>query len=408
MKYMDKYAELVVRTGLNVQQNQRVIISGAIELAEFVRLCAVKAYEAGAKEVVINWKDEKSDRIFYDMASDEVFDEVKPWRVAFFNDYAEEDAAFLSILSEDPDNLKGVEPTKISRVQKAAAGPMKPWRNKLMSNRCAWCVVSMPTEAWAVKVFPDLSPEAAKEKLWESIVKATRCDLEDPVQAWANHQAALDRWLKVLNDNQFKTFRYSNSLGTDFTIDLPNNHVWYGGADAHTDMGYKFTANMPTEEVFTMPHRNGANGKVYASYPLVYNGVRIEGMWFEFRDGLVVDYGADENLETLEVLLAIDEGAKRLGELALVPYDSPISNQKILFYETLFDENAACHLALGEAYPICIQGGEDMSDEELLEAGGNKSDTHVDFMIGTKDLEIVGIKEDGTEMAIFSKGNFAF
>lgn len=407
MKYMERYAELVIRSGLNVQKGQTVVIRGSVELPEFIRMCTKKAYEAGAKEVVVYWLDEQIDRLFFDMAADEVYDETKAWRLAFFNDYADMDAAFLSIVSDDPDIMKGVPPTKLSRVQKAYAEPMKPWRSKLMSNRCSWSVVSMPTKAWATKVFPDLTEEAAVEALWEAIIKSTRCDQEDPVAAWAAHQEELDQKLKVLNETQFKTFKYKSGLGTDLVVDLPDKHVWFGGGDTHTDKGYRFIANMPTEEVFTMPRRDGVNGKVYASYPLVYNGVRIEDMWLEFKDGLVVDYGASENLETLKTLMDIDEGAKRLGEMALVPYDSPISNQKILFYETLFDENASCHFAFGEAYPICVQGGENMSEEELHAVGANTSDAHVDFMVGTADLEIIGVKADGTEVQIFKDGNFA-
>ncbi len=407
MKNMEKYAELIVRTGINIQQGQILVITASIELGAFVRMCTVKAYEAGAREVVIRWKDEKSDRIFYNMAAEDVFDQVDDWKVLRNIGLAEKDAAFLSILSDDPEIMKGVEPSRISRVNKAYAKPMKPYMSRMMSNRNAWCVTSMPSKAWAVKVYPDLPVEEAVEALWETILKATRADLEDPVAAWDEHQLNLNHKLDILNATQFRAFKYSNSLGTDLTVELPENHIWFGGADTHTDKGYKFVANIPTEEVFTMPHRSGVNGKVFASYPLVYNGVLIKDMWFEFKDGLVTNYGASENLETLKELLDTDEGAKRFGEMALVPYDSPISNQKILFYETLYDENAACHFALGEAYPICIEGGEDMSEEELKAHGANVSDTHVDFMVGTADLEIVGIKEDGTHIQIFADGNFA-
>ena len=404
---MEKYADLIIRTGINVQKGQILVISASIELAEFVRICTIKAYETGAKEVVIKWKDEQSDRIFYDMASDEVFDQVDAWKVQRSVDYAQADAAFLTILSDDPEIMSGIEPTRLSRTRKAYAKPMKPYYSRMMSNRNAWCIASMPTKAWATKVYPDLEADLAVETLWEAILKSTRADLEDPVAAWQDHQNNLNTKLDVLNSVQFRAFKYSNSLGTNLTISFPENHIWYGGADTHLDKGYKFVANMPTEEVFTMPDRMGANGKVVASYPLVYNGVKIEGMWLEFEDGLVTNYGADTHLEVLEALLDTDEGAKRIGELALVPYDSPISNQKILFYETLYDENASCHLALGEAYPICIKGGENMDDATLKANGANVSDTHVDFMIGTHDLEIIGIKEDGTEIQIFHQGNFA-
>lgn len=408
MKHMEKYAELIIRTGINIQPGQLLVIAASIELPEFVRLCTVKAYEAGASEVVVRWNDEQSDRIFFDMAADHVFDQVDTWKVIQKTGYAEKDAAFLTILSDDPEIMNGVDPTRLSRRSKAYAKPMKPYYSRMMSNRNAWCVVSMPTKAWATKVFPDLEADTAVEKLWEAITKSTRVDLDDPVAAWAEHQTYLDSKLDVLNKLSFKAFEYNNSLGTNLTVELPKDHIWFGGADTHTDKGYKFVANIPTEEVFSAPKRGGVNGKVVASYPLVYNGVKIEAMWLEFRDGLVVSYGAANNQDVLKELLETDEGAKRLGEIALVPYDSPISNQKILFYETLFDENAACHFALGEAYPICIKGGENMTEDDLKAAGVNVSDIHVDFMVGTEDLEIIGIKEDGTEVQIFHKGNFAF
>ena len=408
MKYMEKYAELIIRTGINVQPGQILVIAASIELPEFVRMCTVKAYEAGASEVVVRWNDEQSDRIFYDMAADHVFDQVDEWKVIQRTGYAEKEAAFLSILSDDPEIMNGVDPTRLSRLSKAYAKPMKPYYSRMMSNRNAWCVVSMPTKAWATKVFPDLSPDQAIEHLWDAITKSARVDLEDPVAAWADHQSYLDSKLTVLNESKFKAFKYRNGLGTNLTVELPDQHIWYGGADTHTEKGYKFVANIPTEEVFSAPKLNGVNGRIMASYPLVYNGVKIEDMWLDFKDGLVVDYGASNNLAVLKELLETDEGAKRLGEIALVPYDSPISNQKILFYETLFDENAACHFALGEAYPICVKGGESMSEDDLKEAGLNVSDVHVDFMVGTHDLDIIGIKDDGSEVKIFHEGNFAF
>lgn len=407
MKNLEKYAELVVRTGLNVQKGQTVIITGSIELPEFIRMCTKEAYKAGAREVAIRWVDEQSDRIFFDMADDAVFDEAEEWRFLRMNGYADKDACFLSILSDDPELMNGVDPQKLQRSNKAYAEPMKPYRSRLMSNKNAWCVISMPTKAWATKVFPEVSPDEAVDKLWDAILMATRADQEDPVAAWKAHQATLDSKLEVLNSTQFKAFRYKSGLGTDVSVTLPENHVWFGGADVHVPKGFKFVANMPTEEVFTAPRLDGTNGKIVASYPLVYNGVKIEGLWFEFKDGLVIDYGSDTHQDVLKGLMDIDQGAKRLGEMALVPYDSPISNQGILFYETLFDENASCHFAVGEAYPICVKGGEDMSEDQLIAAGLNVSDTHVDFMIGTADLEIIGIKEDGTEIQIFHEGNFS-
>lgn len=405
MKPIEKYANLLVRVGINIQKNQTLIITSPIETAEFTRLLSVKAYEAGAREVVIRWTDEKSARIRYDMANDEIFDESPAWLTTYMNDYAGIDAAFLSISASDPEIMKGVDPKRISRANKSSSIALASYRQRMMSNQNVWCVASIPTQAWAKKVFPDAADQEAIDLLWDAIYKAVRVDQEDPVAAWEVHQKDLNRRLTYLNQANFKALRYKNSLGTDCVVELAKNHIWYGGGDA-APQGHIFFANMPTEEVFTMPDRMGANGKIYSSIPLNYNGNLIEDFWFEFKDGLVVDFGASSGADVLSELLDTDEGAKRLGEVALVPYDSPISNQKILFYNTLYDENASCHFAIGKAYPVNVKGGTSMSVEELTAAGANDSLTHVDFMVGTSDLEIVGINDDGTEVPVFQSGNF--
>lgn len=406
MNYLDKYAELLIKTGINVQKGQTLIIKSPIDSAEFARTCAKIAYETGAREVIIRWYDEKSDRLYFEYADDEVFDIAKPWLVEFSNYYGEMDAGFLSLVSEDPDIMKGIDPTRISRSSKAYAVPLKAYRNRMMANKNTWCVAALPSVPWAKKVFPDLSEEKAVEALWDAIFMATRADQEDPVGAWKTHQANLDTKINYLNKSQFDHLIYKNSLGTDVTVGLPEGHIWYGGADTHIPKGYKFVANMPTEEVFTMPHREKVNGKIVSSYPLNHDGNLIKDFWFEFRDGVVVDYGAGENQEMLTAILEQDPESKMLGEVALVPYDSPISNLDLLFYNTLFDENAACHFALGEAYSICIEGGEDMEEDDLKSKGANVSMTHVDFMVGTKDLEITGVTKTGEKVQIFKDGTF--
>ncbi len=406
MRQIEKYADLLVRIGINVQKDQTLVIASPIECAEFARIVTVKAYEAGAREVVMRWIDEKSTKIRYQMANDEIFDEFPEWTKDYFNSYAEKDAAFLSISASDPELMKDVDPKKMSRASKVSSVALEHYRSRMMSNKNVWCVASIPTDAWAKKVFPEASLEKATELLWTAIYKAVRVDLEDPIQAWKDHQSNLNEKLTFLNENAFKAVRYKNSIGTDCLVELPKNHVWFGGGDV-APQGHVFVANMPTEEVFTMPKANGVNGKIVSSMPLNYNGNVIEDFSFTFKDGLVVDYDAKKGKEVLKELLATDEGAMRLGEVALVPYDSPISNQKILFFNTLFDENASCHFALGKAYPICVKGGDEMSKEELIAAGANDSLTHVDFMVGTDDLEIIGIKEDGTEVQVFINGNFA-
>ncbi len=406
MKPLEQYARLLVQVGINMQKNQTLVISSPIECADFARLAQIEAYKAGAREVVMRWIDEKSARISYDMAADAVFDEFPEWSKSFFNGYAESGAAFLSIAASDPEMMKGVDPKRISRQNKVRNTALEPYRSRTMSNRNTWCIASVPTTAWARKVFPGKTGEEAVEALWDAIFKAVRMDQADPVAAWRLHQAALNTRLAFLARHAFTSLHYRNGIGTDLVVDLPKDHLWFGGGDT-CPAGYPFIANMPTEEVFTMPHRSGVNGKVVSSMPLNYNGNLIEDFWFRFKDGLVVDYGAGKGLETLKEILETDEGAKHLGEVALVPFDSPISNLGILFYNTLFDENASCHFALGKAYPTCVTGGVDMSKEALLAAGANDSLIHVDFMVGTPDLSISGIKADGFQVTVFSKGNFA-
>lgn len=406
MEMIDKYARLLIETGVNIQQGQTLVLSCPIECSGFAHLLQTQAYKAGAREVVMRWIDDTSTRITYDLAPSEIFNEFPSWNKTFFDDYAAQGAAFLTIMATDPDIMKGVDPSRISRRAKAQSTALAEYRTAQMSNRHSWCVASVPTKAWALKVFPGLTETEAETALWHATFRSVRVDQDDPVEAWGLHQKALDAHLQILNDAQFSALRYRNALGTDLTVQLPANHIWFGGADDCT-RGYRFMANLPTEEVFTMPHRHGTNGRIVSSMPLNHNGNLIDDFWFSFKDGVVVDYGARQGLSTLKELLETDDGAKMLGEVALVPHDSPISNQGILFYNTLFDENASCHFALGKAYPTCLQGGTDMNKDQLASAGANDSLIHVDFMVGTADLSITGIHTDGSEQPVFADGNFA-
>ncbi len=400
------YADLVVKTGLNLKEGQILVVNSPIECAEFARLVQVRAYEAGAREVVMRWIDDRSSRITYDMAPDEIFDEFPEWAKRFFEGYSDADAAFLTIHASDPEIMKGVEPSRIARQTRARSTALERFRMRQMSNMHRWCVVASPSPAWAKKVFPDLDEAGAMLALGRAIHAAVRADIPDPLRAWNDHRAALASRVAFLNDAQFVSLHYTTPRGTDLVVRLPERHIWFGGGDRSAD-GREFVANLPTEEVFTMPLRDGVHGIVYATMPLSHNGNLVEDFWFRFEDGLVCDYGAAKGLGTLRELLEIDEGARRLGEVALVPYDSPVARLGILFYNTLYDENASCHFALGKAYPVCIAGGTGMDKGQLLAAGVNDSLVHVDFMVGAPDLSIAGIRGDGTRKPLFVDGVFA-
>ncbi len=401
-----EYARLLVRVGLNVEQGQRMILSSPVECAHFARLCAQEAYDAGCKEVVMNWTDDAMTRMKYLCADEEVFDSVPLWRRHFFNDQALEGAAYLAISATDPENLKGVDSQRIIRAQRASGKALKDFDRLQMCGGFPWCIASIPIPSWAARVFPDLDGEKATGALWDAIFRAVRITGDGhAVQRWQEHLATLDKRLEKLNALKFKSLHYRNALGTDLTVELPEGCIWESGGD-RTLAGRSYIANIPTEEIFTAPLKTGANGVVMGSMPLVHDGNVIEGLRFVVKDGKIVEATAQAGEETLRAAISVDEGAAYFGEVALVPYDSPIANQGLLFYNTLFDENAACHIAFGEAYP-CLEGGQNLSKDELKARGLNDSITHVDFMIGTSDLSIMGTAQDGREVPIFIDGNFA-
>ena len=403
---LKKYAELVVKVGVNIQKDQILVINTPIECAEFAREISKAAFAAGAHDVVMSWGDELSAHIRFEHGSKELFTEFPEWRVKFCQGYAEQGAAFVSIAARDPQIFSDIDPEKIKLANQAAGAALLEYRERLMSNRNTWCVVSVPTRGWATKVFPEDTEEAAIEKLWQAIFQTVRIGEDvDTVAQWRQHTEFLQKAAAFLNAQKFVKLHYKNAIGTDLTIELPEGHIWSGGAEK-SELGTVFVANMPTEEVFSLPKRDGVNGTVVASKPLNYNGNLIEGFKLVFKDGKVVDYSAEKGGEILKGLLETDAGASYLGEVALVPFDSPISQSGILFYNTLFDENASCHLALGKAYPTCIEGGEHMDSVTLLQHGVNDSLVHEDFMVGTQDLEIIGTTADGREIRIFEQGNF--
>lgn len=406
-EYLEKYAELIVRSGINIEVDQILVVNSPIECAYFTRVVAEKAFEAGALDVVISWNDEQFTKIRYVHGKEEIFDTYPSYLKELYDSYVKKGAAFLTISASDPELMQGVSTEKMARFRKASNEALLDYRERLLSNKNVWCIVSVPTRAWAMKVFKDVDETSAVTKLWQNILKAVRVDQDNPVEAWNEHKNNLKKRINFLSQNNFKYLKYKNSIGTDLKIELPQGHLWLGGSD-FTDKGIEFIANMPTEEVFTMPHRKGVDGTVVSSMPLNYNGNLIDKFSLTFKEGEVVSYTAEKGYDVLKSILEADEGAKYLGEVALVPYDSPISNLKLLFLNTLYDENASCHLALGAAYPITIRNGENMTREELEANGGNYSLTHVDFMIGTSDLEIIGTTQDNREVQVFKNGNFCF
>ena len=401
-----EYARLLVQVGLNPYPGQRMVISSPVECAAFARLCAREAYDAGCCEVVMNWTDDTMTRMKYLHAAEEVFGTVPLWRRHFFNDQALEGTAYLAISASDPENLKGVDSKRIIAAQRASGKALKDFDRLQMCGGFPWCIASIPIPSWAARVFPDKGEAEAVSALWDAIFRAVRVTGDGrAVERWQEHLETLERRLEKLNALGLKSLHYTNSLGTDLTVELPEGHIWESGGD-RTLAGRPYIANIPTEEIFTSPLKTGASGVVYASMPLVHDGNVIDKFHFVVKEGKIVEARAEQGEETLQAAISVDEGAAYFGEAALVPYDSPISNQNLLFYNTLFDENAACHIAFGEAYP-CLEGGQQMTKDELKARGLNDSITHVDFMIGTPDLSIVGTTRDGREVPIFIQGNFA-
>ena len=402
-----EYAHLIVSVGLNLQKGQTLILSSPVECAPFARLCVSAAYDLGAGEVVLNWTDDYITRERFLRAQDAAFETPRPWRRAFFTDYANEGAAYLRIDAEDPETLLGVSPVRLVAAQRTSSAERETFDRLQMANGFPWCVAGAPIAAWARKVFPDRSEGDAVAALWDAILKTVRVTGDGNAEArWREHIALLTARKEKLNALRFKSLHYTNSLGTDLTIELPDDHLWAAG-NSETPAGVGFVANLPTEEIFTAPLKMGANGTVCAALPLVNNGSIIEDIRFTVREGRIVEAKASRGEDVLNAAIAVDDGARYFGEVALVPYDSPIRSSGLLFYNTLYDENASCHLAFGEAYPECIAGGERMTREELDAHGLNHSLTHVDFMVGTADLSIIGTTHDGRELPVFRSGNFA-
>ncbi len=401
-----KYAKLIVRVGANVQKGQSVVISCSVDQAEFCAMVVDEAYKAGAKYVTVNWSCDSIVKLAYRHESVKTLSTVLKWQEEKLAWQVNELPCMIHIVSDDPDGLKGINPEKMQKVQQARYPIIKPYRDK-MESRYQWTIAAVPGEAWAKKVFPDLRKSAAVEALWKLILEAVYVtDDNDPIAVWDKVNADFKEKCEKLNKYHFDHLHYTSSNGTDFKCWLMPKSRWCGGGEYDLN-GHYFNPNMPTIEVFTTPCKGKAEGKVVSTKPLSYQGQLIENFSITFENGKAVSCKAEKGQELLEKMITMDEGAAMIGELALVPVDSPISNQNVLYYETLFDENASCHIALGRGYRDCVEGYESLTDEEFKEMGVNDSMIHVDFMIGSADMSIVGYTKDGEAVQIFKDGNFA-
>lgn len=402
---LKKYAKLIVKCGLNVKKGQEVIIQCGLDQPEFVAMVVEECYKAGAERVKVEWSYQPVTRLGYKYRSLKSLSEFTDVEKAQWQRKLDKLSCLLWLDSDDPDGLAGTDSEKIAKANVARFPYIKPFREALTS-KYQWCIAAVPGKEWAKKIFPDLPVGQAVEKLWEAILSTSRVD-DDPIAAWKQHNENLARHCKLLNDFRLVSLEYKSANGTDFKVGLNPIGKFVGGGETTLSKKIYYNPNIPSEEVFTSPMRGVAEGKVVATKPLSYQGKLIENFWMRFKNGKVVEVYAEKNQDVLEKMISMDEGAAYLGEVALIAYDSPINNTGILFYNTLFDENASCHLAVGKGFNECLHGFENMTNEECRKAGINESMIHVDFMIGSKDMDIVGVTADGKRVQIFKNGNWA-
>ena len=403
---LKNYAKLLAKMGLNVQKGQDVIVTADISQAEFVLLVAEECYRAGARKVFPEWTHQPLSRMNAEQRSLEQLSRVFPWEEAGLKWQARTLPAHLYIMSEDPDGMRGIDAEKYADAMRARSAVIKPYRDE-RENKDQWCIAAAAGEEWAKKVFPkEKSGAAAVERLWNAIISASRAD-GNPMANWAAHNKDLAARCAFLNGLGISSLEYKSGNGTRLRVGLMKESVFAGGEEK-TLSGIPFNPNIPSEEVYTTPKRGEAEGIVYSTKPLSYQGQVIRNFSIRFENGKAVEAHASQGETVLKKMLAADEGASYIGECALVPYDSPISRSKTLFYNTLFDENAACHLALGRGFDNCVRDFEKYSEKELKALGVNDSAIHVDFMIGTDDLDIIGITDTGARVQIFKDGNWAF
>ena len=404
---LERYADLIVRKGVNVKAGQEVVVQASVEVVDFVRLVVARAYAAGAGHVTVIWNDDVVTRLTYENVATSWFETVPAWQREQLDSLAAAGACFIFVEGSDPEALKGIDPAKPAAASKARNTQCAVFRRGLDFNINPWCIAGAPVAAWARQVYPGVPDEVAVYQLWRSVLLTARADGEDPAAAWEAHNATFRQNLQFLNGKKFDRLHYTSSNGTDLWIGMTDAAVWEGGSSA-TPEGHPFFPNIPTEEVFTTPHRERVDGVVYSALPLVRLGNKIDKFWLRFENGSVVEYDAEVGRDALTSILDTDEGARRLGEVALISKNTPIRQTETLFFDTLYDENASCHLALGAGFPECYEGGSELDVDALRERGVNKSSTHVDFMIGSDDLCITGVTADGEEVPVFVNGQWAW
>ena len=398
------YAALIARKGVNIQKGQEVIIRAELDQPEFVEMLVKECYKAGASNVTVEWSHQKLAKTNVRYRSQKVMNRITDWELEKLKYNARVLPCMIHLTSADPDGLKGINQDKLNKARKAQYPTIKPIRES-MDNKYQWCIAGVPGRAWAKKVFPQLKPASAVKALWEAIIKTSRAE-SDPMSAWDAHNADLKEKYTYLNSLNIDSLHYRSSNGTDFTVGLNPEGEFHGGGDTSLQ-GIYFNPNIPSEEIFTSPMKGVAEGIVYSTKPLSYNGELIENFSIRFEKGKAVEVRAEKGQKLLEEMISMDEGAPYLGEVALVSYDSPINQSGILFYNTLYDENACCHLALGAGFNECLKGYEALTSEQCKEKGVNDSMIHVDFMIGSRDLEITALTKDGRSVKIFEKGTWA-
>ena len=401
---IDKLAELAVKTGVSLQKGQDLLLTSPIEALPLVRKVVEHAYKAGANLVTPLFSDPEITVSRFKYASDQSFDKATNWLYNGMAEAFDNNTARLAIVGEDPLLLSGQDPSKVSRANKATSIAAKPAMERITRFDINWNLISWPGKAWARQMFPELDQENAQRKLADAIFTASRVNSSDPISEWKKHNINLRKWSDWLNSQNFYALSYKGP-GTNLTVGLEDDHEWMGGA-SKAQNGVICNPNIPSEEVFTTPHAYRVDGEVCATKPLSHQGSLIENIKVKFEKGKIIEAYASKGEEVLLKVLDSDEGARRLGEVALVPDDSPISNTGLLFYNTLFDENAACHIALGQCYAKCFKG-EQLSKEEIVSKGGNSSMIHIDWMIGSNKIDIDGVFKDGTKVPIFRQGNWA-